>query len=70
MIIPCPCRDCTKETGRYLGCHDHCEKPEYLDWRKQQKELKEARDKERAIRAEYHEMKSHNIARTKRLSGK
>lgn len=26
-----PCKDCTKETGRHLGCHDRC--PRYQDWK-------------------------------------
>ena len=29
----CPCRDCTEETGRHPGCHDHCDE-RYIPWRK------------------------------------
>lgn len=38
MYIKPPCRDCTKETGRYPGCHDHCEK--YIDYRRTLEEKK------------------------------
>lgn len=69
MIIQCPCRDCTKETGRYSGCHDHCKKPEYIKWRTQQQELKSARDKERALFRDFQDMKAYSISRTKKLSG-
>lgn len=31
-IYVCPCKDCTFETGRELGCHSKCSK--YLDWRR------------------------------------
>lgn len=27
-----PCKNCTFETGRYLGCQDHCTKPERLKY--------------------------------------
>lgn len=69
MIVRCPCQDCTKETGRYLGCHDHCQKPEYIKWREWQQELKATRDKERALNRSYQEMKTYSISRTKKLSG-
>ena len=29
-MVQCPCKECTKETGRYPGCHDHCEKEAYI----------------------------------------
>ena len=68
-ILECACQYCTKETGRYPGCHDHCEKPEYLAWRKQQAEIKAIKNKEKAFNLEYHTMKSENIARTKKRVG-
>ena len=68
-ILECACRYCTKETGRYPGCHDHCEKPEYLAWRKQQAEIKAIKNKEKAFNLEYNTMKSENIARTKKRVG-
>ena len=40
--IPIPCKKCTKETGRYPGCHSKCER--YLDFReKLDTKKKEAR---------------------------
>ena len=69
MIRECPCRYCTKDTGRYPGCHDHCEKPDYTAWRKQQAEIKAARNKEKAFKLQYQAMKSDNIARTKKKAG-
>lgn len=30
-IYVCPCKDCTFETGRKVGCHSKCNK--YLEWR-------------------------------------
>ena len=68
-ILECACRYCTKETGRYPGCHDHCEKPEYLAWRKQQAEIKAIKNREKAFNLEYNTMKSENIARTKKRVG-
>lgn len=68
-ILECACRYCTKETGRYPGCHDHCEKPEYLAWRKQQAEIKAIKNKEKVFNLEYNTMKSENIARTKKRVG-
>lgn len=29
-LLP-PCKDCP---DRYPGCHDHCEKESYLEWRR------------------------------------
>ena len=40
----CPCKGCT---DRYPACSDHCQKPEYLEYRKRMKERKEAEDKEK-----------------------
>lgn len=68
-ILECACRYCTKETGRYPGCHDHCEKPEYLAWRKQQAEIKAIKNREKVFNLEYNTMKSENIARTKKRVG-
>ena len=31
MLPQCPCKDCTKETGRAIGCHSKCEK--YIKWK-------------------------------------
>jgi hypothetical protein len=28
----CPCKNCTTETGRCVGCHANCQG--YLEWRK------------------------------------
>lgn len=45
-----PCKDCDSSTGRYPGCHDHCKKPEYLEWRRQLEKIKLARRKEVSLR--------------------
>ena len=52
-MIPSPCKDCTKETGRYPGCHDHCTKPEYKAWRDQENQRKRIQDQERAMYVKY-----------------
>lgn len=67
--IECPCKFCTKDTGRYPGCHDHCEKPDYLKWKNQEKERKEHEAKERLVQAVYQEVKSRNISQTKKKVG-
>ena len=67
--IECPCKPCTKDTGRYPGCHDHCEKPDYLKWKNQEKERKEHEAKERLVQAVYQEVKSRNISQTKKKAG-
>lgn len=59
-----PCKECTKETGRYPGCHDHCTKPEYIAWREEQAKRKKAEEKERIAKARYNEVKSDNISQT------
>lgn len=35
----CPCKDCTFETGREIGCHGHCEK--YLQWYQEHQKAKQ-----------------------------
>ena len=67
--IECPCKFCTKDTGRYPGCHDHCEKPDYLKWKNQEKGRKEHEAKERLVQAVYQEVKSRNISQTKKKAG-
>lgn len=64
--VKCPCKYCTKSTGRYPGCHDHCKKPEYLKWKDQELERKKQQDQERLFRIAYQETKSRIIAQTKR----
>lgn len=66
MRRECPCRYCTKDTGRYPGCHDHCEKPEYQDWRKQERERKERERQEKGYGIAYQEVKCRNIVQTKK----
>ena len=56
MIITCPCKNCTKDTGRYPGCHDHCTKPEYKAWRDQENKRKKFQDQERAMYVKYRGM--------------
>ena len=29
--VTTPCKDCTPDTGRTLGCHSKCEK--YIEWK-------------------------------------
>lgn len=36
-----PCGGCPDKTP---GCQDHCEKPEYLAWKKEQARIKKARN--------------------------
>lgn len=62
-MIECPCKYCTKETGRYPGCHDHCEKEAYIIWKEQQKALKRRQKLESSARMDYNYMKSDNIHR-------
>ena len=68
-MIECPCKHCTSSTGRKPGCHDHCEKPEYLDWRRQERERKTQESQERALLSIYQEVKSRNVVQTKRKAG-
>lgn len=35
-----PCRGCP---DRYTACSDHCQKPEYLAWKAEQKKIRDAR---------------------------
>ena len=37
---PTPCWKCK---DRYPGCHDHCTKPEYLEYEAEQQKIREAR---------------------------
>ena len=67
--MECPCKPCTKATGRYPGCQDHCEKPEYLEWRKQEKVRKEYEARERSAQIAYQEVKYRNISQTKKKAG-
>lgn len=61
-----PCKDCTFETGRYPGCHDHCDKPEYLKWREEKRVIREKERLERQCCLDYNSMKSKHIERTRR----
>jgi hypothetical protein len=33
MIKECPCKKCTSETGRKVGCHGVCKG--YIDWKEE-----------------------------------
>ena len=69
-MVQCPCKDCTKETGRYPGCHDHCEKEAYIIWKEHQKVLKKKQNQESSARLDYNAMKSDNIRRVKKILGR
>lgn len=36
-----PCKGCP---DRYPACSDHCEKPNFLEWKAEQKKIREARN--------------------------
>ena len=36
-----PCKGCTFETGRYVGCHSNCEK--HKEWKKKCDEVRDIR---------------------------
>lgn len=43
----CPCKTCTVDTGRHVGCHGTCEP--YIIWHNNLRSIKEAYKKENDI---------------------
>jgi hypothetical protein len=44
MLPICPCRKCTPETGRKVGCHGVCK--DYIEWKKENDAYNEIRKQE------------------------
>ncbi len=51
-----PCMGCP---DRYIACSDHCQKPEFLDWKAEQERIRTARRK-------YDETTSYTVAQIRR----
>jgi len=63
----CPCNGCTKETGRYPGCHDHCE-DRYIPWRKELDAKNEAERKQNQMKDIMSDAKKKAVWRNRRYS--
>lgn len=55
----CPCKECTTETGRCVGCHGTC-KP-YIQWNKHQKDCKRAVKEKRDLHNAVSEIHEHRV---------
>ena len=41
-----PCKGCP---DRYTACYDHCQKPEFLQWKKNREIIRQNRQKDRSV---------------------